>query len=143
MIKVYTFFSFSLLFFGCFLSNISAQDNLDVSFQNAAGVPDFLNICGDEDTEAVSITLAGGSTEERTSITAVAHLFKGVSFVSFDATNSTLGVMLTDPSDPNNPEFSLPPMESGALEEVVIAFSVKANCEYIDTINQNNAANVF
>ena len=29
------------------------------------------------------------------------------------------------------------------MEEVIIAFSIAANCEYIDTINANNAADVF
>jgi gliding motility-associated-like protein len=144
MTKVNTLFSFSLLFFGICLTNLSAQNNLDVSFQNGAGVPDFLNICGDEDTEVVSITLDGTSTDSRTSITAVAHLFEGVQFVSFDATNSTPGVNPPNLSDPSNPVFTnLPSMQPGGLEEIIIAFSVKANCEYIDTINANNAASVF
>ncbi|HHS95737.1 MAG TPA: hypothetical protein ENJ45_04040, partial [Phaeodactylibacter sp.] len=143
MTKVYKLFSFSIFFLTIGIPTLFAQNNLDVSFQGATGVPDFLNICGAEDTEAVSITLDGGSPLERNAIKATAHLFKGVQYVSFDAANSTPGVLLFDASDKNKPVFQLPNMQPGALEEVIIAFSIRANCEYIDTINANNAADVF
>jgi gliding motility-associated-like protein len=143
MTKAYNLIGFFICFLGFCLPHLSAQNNLDVNFQNAAGVPDFLNICGDADTEVVSVTLDGASPLARTNIQAIAHLFTGVQFVSFNAAASTPGVIPSNTSDPNNPVFTLPTMQPGALQEVIIAFSVRANCEYIDTINANNAASVF
>ena len=60
---------------------IQAQNNLTVSFDNPASVPDFLNICGDPDSEVVRISLVGSSPETRSNIIATAHLFEGVQFV--------------------------------------------------------------
>ncbi len=131
-----------LLFFPLF-NQIIAQDNLQVDFANAASVPDFLNICGDTDTEVVRVSVDGLAPETRSEILATAHLFKGVELVNFDAANSTPGVIPEDLSDPTKPIFRLPDLSPFATTFVDIAFTVKANCEYIDTLTANNAAEVF
>ncbi len=143
MNEVYRIFCFSLISFCFSVSVLTAQDNLSVSFDGPTGVPDFLNICGDPDTEVVQVAIFGASPLPRTGIQATAHLFKGVKLVSFDNISSTTGVNLINNSNPNKPIFSLPDLEPGELENVLIAFSIDANCEYIDTINMNNAADVF
>jgi gliding motility-associated-like protein len=126
-----------------FFNQIAAQDNLKVDFANAASVPDFLNICGDEDTEVVEVSVDGLSSDTRSNILATAHLFKGVEFVSFDPSNSSPGVSLDNASDPSNPVFIIPSLSPFGTVSVNVAFSVKANCEYVDTLSANNAAQVY
>ena len=125
------------------LTPLTAQENLQVDFASPSSVPDFLNICGDPDTEVVEVRVDGLSPDTRTNIIATAHLFEGVEFVSFDAVNSTSGVQLLDASDPANPVFRIPDLSPFDTVFANVAFSVKANCEYIDTLTANNAANVF
>jgi len=122
---------------------LNAQNNLTVSFDTPASVPDFLNICGDPDAEVVRIGLVGSATDTRTNIVATAHLFKGVELVSFDAGASSPGVTLANSSDPSNPVFNLPDLSPSGTASVVIAFSVAANCEYTDTITANDQALVL
>lgn len=122
---------------------LNAQNNLTVSFDNPASVPDFLNICGDPDSEVVRVGLTGISSDTRTNIVATAHLFKGVEFSSFDAGASSPGVTLDNVSDPSNPVFNLPDLSPTGTSSVVIAFSITANCEYTDTLSANDAAQVL
>ncbi len=122
---------------------INAQNNLSVSFDSPASVPDFLNICGDPDSEVVRVNLVGIATDTRTNIVATAHLFKGVQFSSFDATASSPGVTYDMASDPENPVFNLPDLSPSGTASVVIAFSITANCEYTDTLIANGAALVL
>ena len=132
----------------CFLSfslscaTLFAQNNLQVAFESSATVPDFLNICGDIDTEAVIVSLSGAIPAPRTNITATAHLFKGVEFVSLDVANSTAGVSVNT-TNPNKPVFTLPDMSPAGISSVRIAFSIAANCEYVDTVTANDAALVY
>ncbi len=137
LIGVLFLFSFPLL------TQVAAQDNLTVDFANAASVPDFLNICGDEDTEVVEVSVDGLSPDTRTNIQAIAHFFEGVEYVSFDPVNSSPGVMLIDDSDPANVVFEIPDLSPFGTVSVNIAFSVRANCEFIDTLTTNNAAEVY
>ncbi len=131
-----------LLFFPLF-NQIVAQENLRVDFANAAAVPDFLNICGDEDSEIVQISVDGLDPNVRSNILATAHLFEGVEFVSFDAANSSLGVSPFDLSDLSNPIFTIPPLSPFGISSANVAFSVRANCEFLDTLSANNAAQVY
>ena len=133
---------FLLLLFPLF-NQIAAQDNLKVDFANAASVPDFLNICGDEDSEIVEISVDGLDPNTRSNIFATAHLFAGVEFVSFDAANSSPGVAPFDITDPSNPVFTVPPLSPFGTSSVNVAFSIKANCEFLDSLSANNAAEVF
>lgn len=133
---------FLLLLFPLF-NQIVAQDNLQVDFANAASVPDFLNICGDTDSEVVAVSVDGLSPDTRANIIATAHLFKGVELDSFDSANSSPGVTAIDLSDPSNPVFSIPALSPFGTVSANVAFTVRANCEYIDTLTTNNAAEVF
>ncbi|MFT5165897.1 MAG: hypothetical protein ACI8P3_001128, partial [Saprospiraceae bacterium] len=133
---------FLLLLFPLF-SQVAAQDNLKVDFASAATVPDFLNICGEADTEIVEISVDGLNPDTRSNILATAHLFKGVAFVSFDPLNSSPGVSLDNASDPANPVFIIPSLSPFGIVSVNVAFSIKANCEYLDSLSANNAAQVY
>lgn len=107
-----------------------SQDNLSVSLDN---VPGFLNVCGDADSEMVTISLNGASPDARTNIQAAAVLFKGVVFDSFDGASSSPGITV-NAADPTRPVFSIPDLSPGGTTSVEVVFSVKSNCEYIDTL---------
>ena len=126
-----------------YFSYLTAQDNLKAEFEDPSDVPDFLNICGDSDTEVVKVSVEGLAPGLRTNIKATAHLFKGVQFVSFDMVNSSPGVDVFDASDPANPVFTIPDLSPLGTVSVYVAFSIAANCEYIDTLTANNAAEVY
>ncbi len=122
--------------------NTNAQNNLNVGFVDLTTVPDFLNICGDSDTEIVLVSVNGSDNAARQNIVATANLFEGVLFEGFDAANSSAGVTLISAADPTAPIFGLPDLQPGATSSVEIAFSISAKCEYLDTINANNSASV-
>ncbi len=126
-----------------FAQLVNAQNNLTVSFDGPANVPNALNICGDPDSEVVRVDLVGIATDARTNIVATAHLFKGVQFSSFDAAASSPGVTYDNSSNPENPVFNLPDLSPSGTSSVLIAFSVIANCEYTDTLTANDAALVL
>ncbi len=129
----------------CFslISPLIAQDNIQVDFASPATVPDFLNVCGDTDTEVVRVSVDGLDPAVRTGITATAHLFEGVEFVSFDIAGSSPTVSLVDDTDANNPIFSIVELDPFGTSFVDIAFTVRATCGYLDTISANNAASVL
>ena len=133
----------ALLLLTPFFTSLSAQDNLAVDFVDLTTVPDFLNICGDPDTEVVRISVDGLAPDTRTNIQATANLFRGVEFVSFDPANSSVGVTLIDITDRTRPVFGIPDLSPFGTISVDIAFSVAANCEYTDTLTANNAAVVL
>lgn len=120
-----------------------AQDNLQVEFENPASVPDFLNICGDPDTATVRVSLNGLSPDARQNITATLDLFKGVELAEFIVAESSAGVTLNNNANPNAPIFGLPDLDPSGTTFVNITFTIAAKCEYIDTLNVNNAIQVF
>ncbi len=126
--------------FSC--AKLYAQNNLAIAYESSGTVPDFLNICGDSDSTVVVVSLAGAIPAPRENISAAAHLFKGVEFVSLDVGGTTPGVTV-DATDPNKPVFSLPNMSPIGLTSVRISFSIAANCEYVDTLTINDAAVVY
>lgn len=134
---------FGTLFLCFFGYQLNGQDNFDVDFKDASSIPDFLNVCGESDTETIVIQVIGANPGVRTNVQATAHLFEGVQYTSFDPGNSTAGVALFDVSDPNNPIFTLPDLDPSGLNTVEISFSVVANCEYLDTLSANGAMVVF
>ena len=142
MNKVFTLFLSPLIAI-FFLSTISlsAQDNLRVQFEGTA-VPDFLNICGDPDSETVRVRLNGNPGGTLQSIQATAHLFSGVELVSFDAAGSTPGVTWDTNSDPANPIFNIPDLSATGQSFALVSFSVAAKCDYIDTLTTNDMADV-
>ncbi|RMG79456.1 MAG: gliding motility-associated C-terminal domain-containing protein, partial [Bacteroidetes bacterium] len=87
--------------------------------------------------------LEGQSPDLRSNIQAVAHFFKGVEMVSFDAAQSSPGVVLLNASDPSNPVFSLPDMGPAGTTSVQIWCAIRANCGYVDTLAQNDQIQVF
>jgi gliding motility-associated-like protein len=131
-----------IFIFGISISSLSAQNNLTASYSNFNTVPDFLNICGEADEIIVTVSLEGGSPAERQNITANVQLFSGVELINFNASQSSAGVMLTNGTNPNNPVFSLPNLSPNGTTSVNIAFSIRANCAYVDTLAANDQVQV-
>ena len=131
-----------LLFLLVPFQNLFGQNNLKVEFESPTAVPNFLNICGDPDTATVKVSLDGLSPDARQNIIANLELFKGVELVEFLAGASSAGVTLNDISNPNQPIFGLPDLDPSGTTFVDISFSIAAKCEYIDTLNANNAIQV-
>ncbi len=135
-----------LLLLLLFSSNILAQNLLSVEYTDGStqpiGVPDFLNICGEPDTARVVIRSTSFESEARENIQAVLDLFKGAEFVEFIASESDAGISLLS-STVSGATFSIPDLEPNVLSEVMLVFTLKANCEFIDTINANNTTVVF
>ncbi len=135
-----------LIFLFLFLSvtqSAFAQNNLNAAYSNLNTVPDFLNICGEEDEIAITISLDGQSVDSRTNISSIIHFFKGVELVNFDSGQSSAGIILTDDTDPSNPVFSIPDLSPFGTTSVEIWCTIKANCGYIDTLLQNDQIQVF
>lgn len=135
-----------LIFFLSLLSFVQiafSQNNLGAAYSSLNTVPDFLNICGNEDEIAVTISLDGQSVENRTNISAQLHFFKGVELVNFDMVQSSAGIILTNNTDPSNPIFSIPDLSPFGTTSVEIWCTIKANCEYVDTLLQNDQIQVF
>lgn len=124
-------------------SQLFAQDNLTVSYSNFNTLPDFLNICGESDEIKVTISLTGGAVAERQNITATVALFEGVELVNFNPNQSSNGVALSNGTDPTNPSFSIPNLNPNGTTSVEIAFSIRANCAYVDTLDANNQIQVL
>jgi gliding motility-associated-like protein len=135
------FFFLSLFFWTT--SEILAQNNLSVAYSNLNTLPDFLNICGDTDQIAVTVSLDGSSPLTRSNILAGLNFFKGVELVEFDINQSSNGVILTNSNNPNQPEFILPDLSPTGTTSIQIWMTIKANCEYVDTLLQNDQIQVF
>ena len=131
-----------LLFLLLPFQNLTAQDNLKVEFESPTSVPDFLNICGDSDTATVTVSLNGLSPDARQNIFATLDLFKGVELTEFISSQSSGGVTLDNNTNPNSPIFGLPDLDPSGTTFVNITFTIAAKCEYIDTLNINNAIQV-
>ena len=130
---------FVYLFFLSFQSN--AQDYLNVQFESAAAVPDFINVCGESDTATVLIGLEGGDPNARQNIQATVQLFRGIYFEALDVSNSTPGVSV-DATDPTRPVFTIPDLSPSGLSSARITYRIYADCAYLDTIDMNNLAQV-
>lgn len=121
-----------------------AQDNLRVSYANANTAPDFLNVCGDTDEVTVTIRVNGTSTSARENIEATAHLFSGIQFAGINTASSSAGVAyIPTPGDLNDPVFSIPDLSPFGVTSVDVTFFIIADCNILDTLNQNNALSVF
>ena len=121
-------------------AHVYAQQNLlNTSYKNATTVPDFLNICGDADTMIVTVRANNNSAATRENIQLTLTFFEGVEYVALLPSSST-GVQLVDDSDPASLGFTLPDLSPLGLQQVDIALAVRARCDYIDTIAQNNIA---
>ncbi|MFT4760163.1 MAG: hypothetical protein ACI9LN_002133, partial [Saprospiraceae bacterium] len=132
-----------ILFCAISLSQLSAQNNLTVSYSNFNTVPDFLNICGEADEIILTVSLNGASIADRQNITASVQLFEGVELVNFNAAQSGSGVILSNDSDLTNPTFSLPNLSPNGTTSINIAFSIRANCAYVDTLTANDQLQVL
>ncbi len=120
-----------------------AQDNLRVSYSNANTIPDFLNVCGETDEVTVTVRVNGTSTSTREGITAIANLFQGIQYAGLNAAASSAGVTESPSSTVSNPAFSIPDLSPLGVTSVDITFFILADCNIIDTLNQNNALSVF
>jgi gliding motility-associated-like protein len=129
----------TLFFFLPFL--ISAQNNLKVNFKDAASSPRNLVVCGDEATVVVTVDLEGSSSSDRSNIQAQLNLFKGVQMVRFEPAGSSSGVTLANGSNPNRPLFTLPELNLNT-RSVDIAYVIRVNCEYMDSLAINDSLDV-
>ena len=129
---------FLLFAFVCAAATADAQNNLKVQYKDASTLPNFLNVCGDADHVIVTIKTDGLSATPRSNIVAALQLFKGVDFEQLDATNTSPGVMVTNVTNENRPVFSVPDLAPNGINTVQIAFSITANCAYVDSIATNN-----
>ncbi len=120
-----------------------AQDNIRVTYSSASTTPDFLNVCGDTDEVTVRVGVNGTSTSTREGIITTANLFEGISFAGLNAAATSAGVTLVDGSDSSSPVFSIPDLSPLGITSADITFSIRADCSILDTLNINNALNVF
>ncbi len=125
------------------VGQLSAQDNLAVSYSSATTAPDFLNVCGDPDDVIVTISINGTDPNDRSNILATANLFPGVELVNFNSALSSPGVNLVSSADPNMPIFQIPDLSPGGTTSVDVAFSIQGTCAIPDTIAANNAVSIF
>jgi gliding motility-associated-like protein len=130
----------TLFFFVPFL--VSSQNNLKVNFKDAASSPRNLVVCGDEATVVVTISTDGLAASTRQSIQAQLNLFKGVQMVRFEPTGSSAGVSLANGANPNRPLFTLPDLNPNTSASVNIAYVIRVNCEYMDSLAINDSLDV-
>ena len=118
------------------------QAGLEVVYDGASGVPDFLNICGDADEVAVLIRTNGLQTGTRTNLTARLQLFKGLQWQQLSIEKSSPGVTVQSVRSPGEVWLQLPDLRPGGSDVVRIVYAVSAGCELLDTLQQNNDAEV-
>ncbi len=131
----------SFLLFSLSLTGF-AQNNLRSDFKLPGGVPNLLNVCGAPDTAIFVIRTEGISAQQRTNILSTLKLFKGIEMVAFLTNLSSSGVVLTNNSNPNAPQFSLPNLGPSGISSVEIAVLLAADCNYMDSIMLNGQADV-
>ncbi len=138
-----------LLVIACFFACVTlpqitfAQDNLRVSYSDANTVPDFLNVCGETDEVTVTIRVNGASSSPRENITAIANLFEGIQYAGLNVAATSAGVTELPTGSISSPQFSIPDLSPVGVTSVDITFFILADCNVIDTLNQNNALSVF
>jgi hypothetical protein len=121
------------------IAMLTAQtNNLRIQFRDAASAPRFLNVCGDEQLVVVTVTTDGVSGATRSNLTATLTPFNGIIFTGFDAGASTAGVSMQ--SGGSSPTFRLPDLNFGNV--VHIAYRIRANCGYTDTLTANDLLTV-
>jgi gliding motility-associated-like protein len=123
----------------CLGGNIKAQNNFTIQLGDESMPLNQLVICGDAAQQKVLIKLAESNSTPLTNITARLHLFKGVEFTQLNELESTAGVAIADLSNTNQPLITIPNLASNNLTEILLVFSVKANCVILDTLNSNNS----
>jgi len=100
-------------------------------------------VCGESDFQKVIIGLDGENTGVRTNITATLQLFDGISLERMSTNTSTSGIVLIDSTMRSRPIFSIPDMDATDLSEVMIGFTVQADCGVVAAIESNNELQVF
>jgi gliding motility-associated-like protein len=133
-------FATLFFFFPCFLS--AQVDNLKADFKTGSS-PRNLVVCGDEATVIVTVNTIGGASATRQNIQAQLNLFKGVQMVRFEPTASSVGVTLSNGTNPNRPVFTLPDLNPNTSASVNIAYVIKVNCEYMDSLAINDSLDVL
>jgi|GEM_PF-2396574 len=134
------FLSFALcpLIFAFCVPSLSSQ-NITVSFKDASSAPHNLIVCGNMTTVTVSISNTSLDASTLTNTQAKLQLFKGIQLVSFNANQSSSGVTLND-TDKVNPQFSIGTITTGS--PIYISYTIRANCDYTDTLTKNNLLDV-
>ncbi|MEM1119068.1 MAG: gliding motility-associated C-terminal domain-containing protein [Bacteroidota bacterium] len=113
------------LLFGSF--EAKGQDNIRLKLDNTIVLLDQLVVCGNPDEQRVVFAIDSDNPNPRTNIRATLNLFAGVQFVELDTAASSTGVTLIDNSNPSQPIFAFPNLDT-TNTDVAIAFSVRANC---------------
>ena len=119
-------FCLSLLLF-TFNTSLS-QNNLTVKLTESSVLLDQLVVCGESDYQKVIIGLDGEITGIRENISATLVLFDGISLERMSTNTSTSGVILIDSTMRSRPIFSIPDMDATDLSDIMIGFTVQADC---------------
>lgn len=126
-------FHFSLV------TSLSAQNNFSVAFKDAASSPRNLIVCGNETSVTVRITNTSLDALMLTNISAQLQFFTGVQLVNFIPSQSSAGIVLID-NNKFSPKFSISSLSAG--NPVYISYTIRANCDYTDTLTKNNLIDV-
>ena len=118
--------------------HLNAQNNLSLSYKDAASAPQNLTICGDPSHVTVAVDLDANGTGIAKQISASVGLFKGMRFVSFDSDNSSPGVSLINGANIFKPVFGLPDLNDNGVKQALISFYIQADCRYLDTLSLND-----
>jgi hypothetical protein len=122
--------------------NLGAQDNIRVAFENPNGIPNSLTICEEVDDALVLIQSSGNSNGIRTDLKATVTLPKGIRFSGLNSITSSAGVSIDAILSGNRIRFNLPNLNPGN-GTIKIGYSIKADCDILDTIRKNNNLEVF
>ena len=134
-------FCLSLLLF--IVNTSLSQNNLTVKLTESSVLLDRLVVCGDLDYQKVIIGIDGEATGIRRNIIVTLDLFDGIILDRLSSNTSTEGVQLLSSSTPSRPQFSIPDMDEVGLSEVMIGFTVVADCRVVTLIEENNETQVF
>ncbi len=136
-VNVYLFALFTFHF--SLFTSVAAQNNFSVAFKDAASSPRNLIVCGNETNVTVRITNTSLDASTLSNISTRLQLFRGVQLVSFNAGQSSAGITLTD-NNKFSPSFSISSLSAG--NPVYISYTIRANCDYTDTLSKNNLLDV-
>lgn len=145
MIKIFSttvFCTFVFLLFGLPVLTSAQNNNLKIAFKDAASSPRNIVVCGNEATVTVTVGLDGISPLTRKNIQATLNFFKGVQFVSFNAAQSSPGVSVAS-NIGSHPVFSIPVLDPAGLKSVDISYTIRADCDYTDTLSKNDLLDVY
>ena len=125
------------------LEQLYAQNNLSIQLDNESLLINQLVICNGIDEQSVVFSITGDNPLPRTNITATLQFFKGIEFDKLNVAETTPGISVSNQANPTRPIFNFPDLDPNNLEELTISFSVKANCDILDTLVGSTDVQIF